>query len=121
MVCQSQSSVWSFRTKLFGDMQLTSWFFVFSFLPVDASGNRCNILVAKYPPDGFSMEAWYNIWVAGVDVFTTCIQRGMTGGVYELGMCPPPISLATSYLSPCLCSISNATSKFGFFLFLLTT
>ena len=47
------------------------------------------------------MEAWYNIWVAGVDVFTTCIQQGMTGGVYELGLWPP-ISLATSYLAASL-------------------
>lgn len=47
------------------------------------------------------MEAWYNIWVAGVDVFTTCIQQGITGGVYELGLWPP-ISLATSYLAASL-------------------
>lgn len=61
------------------------------------------------------MEAWYNIWVAGVDVFTTCIQRGMTGGVYELGMCPP-FALAASYLAVSLQYLKRIFKVWAFFL-----
>ena len=60
------------------------------------------------------MEAWYNIWVAGVDVFTTCIQRGMTGGVYELGMWPP-FALAASYLAVSLQYLKRIFKVWAFF------
>lgn len=59
---------------------------VVSFVPVDYSGQGCIVQVARYPPEGYSMESWYNVWVAGIDVFTMCIQRGMTGTVFGLGM-----------------------------------
>ena len=34
------------------------------------------------------MEKWWDIWAAGVDIFTTCIQHGLSGSVSGLGWSP---------------------------------
>lgn len=49
------------------------------------AGRDCEILVSRDPYSGSTMEKWADIWVAGVDIYTTCIRKGLAGSVYGLG------------------------------------
>lgn len=45
----------------------------------------CEIIVYRNPESGSSNENWFNIWAAGIDIYTMCIRTGNTGTVRNLG------------------------------------
>ncbi|KAL9002841.1 MAG: hypothetical protein Q9188_004266 [Gyalolechia gomerana] len=50
-----------------------------------APGQSCEILVSKVPEAGSVSGRWFDIWAAGVDIWTMCVQNSMSGIVTDLG------------------------------------
>lgn len=49
------------------------------------SGQICEVQVSRLPESGSSDSKWSDIWAAGVDIWTMCVQNGMSGVVRNLG------------------------------------
>lgn len=54
--------------------------------PISATGaDRCSIGVSISSDTDFEKSSWINIWAAGVEINTLCVQHGMTGVVQQIG------------------------------------
>ncbi|KAL8974451.1 MAG: hypothetical protein Q9197_001307 [Variospora fuerteventurae] len=58
----------------------------------DAEGDDCEVTVSRHPMDGGSIEKWHTIFAAGIDVYTMCVEQGMSGTVFDLGWSSPQVN-----------------------------
>lgn len=55
--------------------------------------------------DGGSIEKWHTIFAAGIDIYTMCVEQGMSGTVFHLGWSPPPPKLSQKILAIAIFSV----------------